>query len=121
MNTAVIGLVAMFFLGMGIFGLIAPATLIKPFGITLASAEARTEVRAVYGGFGVAIALLLACAAADIAELRPGAVVAVGIALAGMAFGRLVGRMADRPARFYPSWFYFWVESLGAAALIAAS
>lgn len=121
MNTAVIVLVAVFFLGMGVFGLAAPATLIKPFGITLSSAEARTEVRAVYGGFGVAIAFLLACAAADIAGLRPGAVIAVGIALAGMAFGRLVGRMTDRPARFYPSWFYFWVESVGAAALIAVS
>lgn len=121
MATVVIALVAVFFLGMGLLGLAAPAALVKPFGITLTGPEARTEVRAVYGGFGVAIAALLACAAADVGALRPGAVLAVAFALGGMAFGRLVAWIADRPTGFYPSWFYFWVELVAAGALVFAA
>jgi hypothetical protein len=34
-----------------------------------------------------------------------------------MAFGRLIGRIFDRPTAFYPSWFYFWVELVAAALL----
>ena len=32
---AVIGVIAVFFLGMGIYALAAPAALVRPFGITL--------------------------------------------------------------------------------------
>lgn len=73
------------------------------------------------GRFGVAIAVLLALALANVASLRPGAVIAVGVALLGMASGRLVGRAFARPACFYPSWFYFWVEVVGGAALLLAA
>ncbi len=114
---AIIVAVAIFFAGMGLFGLAAPAALIRPFRIELPSGEARTEVRAVYGGFGVAVAGLLIAAAVDVHGIRQGAVIAIAIALAGMAFGRLVGRIFDRPTAFYPIWFYFWVE-LAAAALL---
>jgi hypothetical protein len=34
-----------------------------------------------------------------------------------MAFGRLVARVQDRPSRFYPIWFYFWVETIVGALL----
>ncbi|MGH3646457.1 MAG: DUF4345 domain-containing protein [Micromonosporaceae bacterium] len=119
MANVLIGAVALFFLGMGVYGLAAPAALIGPFGITLDSPAARTEVRAVYGGFGVAIAALLGYAILASA-VRQGAVVAVALALLGMAFGRLVGRAFDRPERFYPTWFYFWVELLGATLLLLA-
>lgn len=107
---------AVFFAGMGLYGLVAPAALVRPFGIQVTGAPARTEVRAVYGGFGLAIAGLLVVAAID-AEIRRGAVIAVAVALAGMAAGRLVGRVFDRPAAFYPTWLYFWVELVLAAAL----
>ena len=62
MSTIVIVLAAVFFLGMGSFALAGPAALIRPFGITLPSPESRAEVRAVYGGFGLAIAGMLALA-----------------------------------------------------------
>lgn len=120
MSTAVIVIVAVFFLGMGVYGLAAPGALIRPFGIDLPSGTARTEVRAVYGGFGVAMGALLPAAAADVGGLRPGAVVAVACALAGMAAGRLVGWAFDRTRGFYPGWFYFWVEAVAAAGLVAA-
>lgn len=120
MASVLIGLVALFFLGMGLLGLVAPERLIRPFGVSLESATARTEVRAVYGGFGVAVAALLGFAAFDVGGIQRGAAIAVAVALAGMAFGRLVARFAERPERFYPSWLYFWVEIVLAALLVLA-
>ena len=48
MAVAVIGVIAVFFLGMGIFALAAPAALVRPFGITLGESASRAEVRAVF-------------------------------------------------------------------------
>lgn len=121
MATVVIAVVAVFFLGMGVYGLVAPASLIRPFGIVAGTAEARTEIRAVYGGFGVAVAGVLAVAAADAGGIRRGVVVAVAAALAGMALGRLVARAVEAPSAFYPSWLYFWVEAAGGGALLATN
>ncbi|MFF5213520.1 DUF4345 family protein [Streptosporangium sp. NPDC000396] len=121
MATVVIAVVAVFFLGMGVYGLVAPAALIRPFRIVADSAEARTEIRAVYGGFGVAVAGLLAAAATDAGGIRRGAVISVAVALLGMALGRLVARVVERPSAFYPSWLYFWVEIAGGGALLATA
>ncbi|WP_425300202.1 hypothetical protein [Nocardia flavorosea] len=48
-------------------------------------------------------------------------VLAVAVALAGMAAGRVISRVFDAPAAFYPTWFYFWVETLAAAALLTVN
>ncbi len=120
MNIALLGLVALFFFGMGIWGLVAPNRLVAPFHITLDGPDARTEVRAVYGGFGIAIGALLSVAIVE-RELRRGAAIAVASALLGMAFGRLVSRVVERSARFYPTWFYFFVEIAGAGVLLIAA
>ncbi|MCA2228451.1 DUF4345 family protein [Nonomuraea aurantiaca] len=120
MSAVVIAVVAIFFLGMGVYGLVAPAALIRPFRIVADSAEARTEVRAVYGGFGVAVGGLLLAAAADVGGMRTGVVVTIAISLLGMAVGRLVARLVERPSAFYPCWLYFWVEVVGGGALLAA-
>ena len=117
--TLVSVLAAVFFLGMGLFGLARPAALIRPFGITLPIPESRAEVRAVYGGFGVAIAGVLALAASG-HPARDGILITVAAALGGMAFGRLVSGLIDRPKAFYPNWFYFVVEVVGAAGLLWA-
>ncbi|OBF88401.1 DUF4345 domain-containing protein [Mycobacterium sp. 852002-51152_SCH6134967] len=114
-------MIAVFFAGMGIYALAAPEALVRPFGTTLGGAAARAEVRAVYGGFGVAVAGVLAYAVVDDGALRTGAVFTVGAALAGMAFGRLVSAVVDRRTSFYPNWFYFLVEALAAAALMVIS
>lgn len=116
MAVAVIGVIAVFFLGMGVYALAAPAALVRPFGITLGESASRSEVRAVYGGFGLAIAGVLAYAALE-DGVRTGILVTVGAALAGMAFGRLASAaLGDRTA-FYPNWFYCLVETVAAAAL----
>jgi hypothetical protein len=119
--TVVIVVVAVFFLGMGVYGLARPAALVRPFRMAADSPESRSEVRAVYGGFGIAVAGLLGVAAFDVGEIRTGAVIAVAVALAGMAFGRLVSRLVDTATAFYPIWFYFCVEVVAAALLFAAA
>ncbi|MBK1783307.1 DUF4345 family protein [Prauserella cavernicola] len=121
MATIVIAAVGVFFLGMGVYALAAPAALARPFGLAATAPESRSEVRAVYGGFGVAIAVLLALAAAGVEGLRPGAVLAVAAALAGMALGRVLSRVVDAPTAFYPIWFYFLVEAVAAGLLFAVA
>jgi hypothetical protein len=114
---AVIGVIAVFFLGMGFSAFAAPTALVRPFGITLGESASRSEVRAVYGGFGLAIAGVLVYAAVADEDVRTGVLITVGVALAGMAFGRLAAAaLGDRTA-FYPNWFYFLVQLVAAAAL----
>ena len=121
MAVAVIGVIAVFFLGMGVYALAAPAALVRPFGITLGEAASQSEVRAVYGGFGLAIAAVLAYAAAADGDLRKGILITVGAALVGMAFGRVAAAVLGDRTAFYPNWFYCLVEIVAAAALFAVS
>ena len=118
MAVAVIGVIAVFFLGMGFYALAAPAALVRPFGTTLGGDASRSEVRAVYGGFGLAIAGVLAYAAAAGGDIRQGILITVGAALAGMAFGRLAAAVLGDRTAFYPNWFYCLVEIVAAAALL---
>jgi uncharacterized protein (DUF697 family) len=118
---AVIAVIAVFFLGMGVYALAAPAALVRPFGITLAESASRSEVRAVYGGFGLAIAAVLGYAAVADGEIRTGILIAVAAALAGMAFGRVAAAILGDRTAFYPNWFYFLVEAVAAAVLFAIS
>lgn len=115
----IVGVTALFFAGMGIYGLTSPASLLAPFGTAVTSPDGRNEVRAVYGGFGVAVALALVLAVADV-RLRAGILVTVALALAGMAAGRIVSMAVERPSRFYPTVFYLLVEVALAAALLVA-
>ena len=119
MVIGLISAVAVFFLGMGLYALAAPASLIRPFGISLSGPQSRAEVRAVYGGFGLAMAGVLGYAA-----LHPAAsdaiLITVAVALAGMAVGRLLSAVVDDRTAFYPNWFYFLVEVVLAAALVLA-
>jgi hypothetical protein len=117
----VIGVGAVFFLGMGVYALAAPAALVRPFGTTLEGAAARAEVRAVYGGFGLAIAGVLVYAAINPGDVRTGILIAVAAALGGMAFGRVAAAVLGDRTSFYPNWFYFLIEAVAAAALFAIS
>jgi hypothetical protein len=117
---AATAVLVVFFLGMGVLALAAPERILGPFGLPSLTPEGRNEVRAVYGGFGVAMAAVLASAAGS-PRIAPGVFLTVGAALAGMAAGRLVAALVERPRGFYPCWFYCAVEALGAAVLFAAS
>ncbi|MGB6108375.1 MAG: DUF4345 family protein, partial [Mycobacterium sp.] len=52
---------------------------------------------------------------------REGILIAVAVALLGMAFGRLVAGVIDTPKSFYPNWFYLLVELVLAGALLWAA
>ncbi|MGW1739791.1 DUF4345 domain-containing protein [Nocardia sp. NPDC001965] len=121
MRPVVLIAVGILFAGMGVFALATPARLTEPFGIPVTTAPGRSEVRAVYGGFGLAVAGALGWAAFDTGELRRGVVIVIAIALAGMAAGRVISRLLDGRVAFYPIWFYFWVEVAGAAVLFAVA
>ena len=53
-------------------------------------------------------------------DLRTGILTTGAAALAGMAGGRLVSALEARTG-FYPNWFYFLVEAVGAAALFVVA
>jgi hypothetical protein len=119
--TAVNIVIGVFFLAMGGYALAAPAALIHPFGMRLEHAAARYEIRAVYGGFGLAMAAMLAVAATHDGPLRTGIMLTIGIALGGMALGRIISALVDDRISFYPNWFYCLIEACTAAALVLAA
>ena len=121
MTTTLIAIVGVLFFGMGCVALAKPAFVPKQFGMTFEDAgdNGRAEIRAVYGGFGLAMASVLAYALTNDA-VRDGIALTVGAALAGMAGGRVLSAIFGDRTRFYPNWFYFAVEAIGAAALLLA-
>lgn len=118
MRELVLALAAVFFAGMGLYALAAPAALAGPFALTVTLPQARSEIRAVYGGFGLAVAGMLCWSAFGDDGLRNGAALTVGVALAGMAAGHVISRLVDTPTAFYPIWFYCLVEAVGAAVIL---
>ena len=73
-----------------------PQLITRVTGQELTTIEARNEVRAVYGGFGVAAALALFIALVW-SPLRGGICLALGLALMGMAAGRGYSSWLERP------------------------
>jgi hypothetical protein len=120
-SDAVVLLVAAGFAAMGLGALARPRAVLAQFGVAVDTPDGRNEVRAVYGGFGVAVAALLAVAALGDPATGEGIIVATGVALAGMAAGRLVGAALERPAGAFPVWVYFAAEVVMAAALLAVA
>lgn len=112
--------IAVFFLLMGLVGLVAPERITSIFGVPSLTADGRNEVRAVYGGYGVAMSAVL-FAAPRLPAIHQGVLACVAAALAGMAGGRIVAALVERPQRFYPSWFWCAVEAVMAVALLAAT
>ena len=114
-------IVAIFFAVMGVAALVRPAVVWAPFGVRPATPASRNEVRAVYGGFGIALAILLIVADRSADEFRDGALVAVAVSLAGMATGRIIGFVVEpRGARGFPLLFGA-IEVLLALALLEAA
>jgi len=120
MLSVAVYLVIVFFVGMGLLALASPESITSPFGMPTLTPAGRNEVRAVYGGFGLAVAAMLVLALND-PTLRPGVLLAVAASVGGMAAGRLVAALVERPTAFYPSWFYFVAETAMAVTLYQAS
>lgn len=118
MNGVVVA-AAVGFLAMGAYALAAPARVLAIFGVQVATVDGRNEVRAVYGGFGLAIAAVLLAALAR-PTLRDGILVAVGAALAGMAGGRLVAAAIDGSPSRIP-WLFMVIEAVAGVGLFMAA
>jgi hypothetical protein len=84
------------FAAMGGLLLWQPQYITRVTNVELTTAESRSETRAVYGGFGVAIALALFVAMVW-SDLRGGIMFTTGIALLGMAAGRGYSAWLERP------------------------
>jgi len=120
MDDVLILLVAAGFVAMGLGALARPREVLAQFGVEVGTPAGRNEVRAVYGGFGIAVGALLAVAAIGDPATAEGIVVAVAFALAGMAGGRLLSAAGERPGGLFPVWTYFAIEVAAAAALLVA-
>lgn len=118
MATILIIAVAVFFAGMGLVALARPEQVLAFFGTPSLSRDGRNEVRAVYGGFGLAVVSLLLVALEQPA-LRPGVLLTVALALVGMAAGRLISALIDGLPGFYPCLFFAVELALAAALLVA--
>lgn len=119
MSDAVVLVVAAGFALMGAGALVRPADVLGQFGVAVETAEGRNEVRAVYGGFGLALAGVMAVAALGDSGIREGVVLAAACALGGMAAGRLISATLERPRGLHPVWTYFAIEVVSAGALVA--
>ena len=121
MTDVLVLLVAAGFALMGFGALARPRMVLDQFGVDVGTADGRNEVRAVYGGFGVAVAAALGVAVLGDSANADGVLIAVAVALAGMAAGRLIGAAVERPSGAFPVWVYFAIEVGGAAVLLAAA
>jgi hypothetical protein len=112
---------AAFFAWMGLLGLVRPRAIPALFGGAAPTPESRTEVRAVYGGFGLGVAAtLVACGLFPGAEAR-GALAACSAGVGAMALGRIAGALLERRQRASPTWVLVAVELALAASLLAAA
>lgn len=109
---------AVFFLLMGLIALANPPHITAYFAMPDITSDFRNEVRAVYGGFGVAIAGIL-FAATRMPDIREGILLTVAVALYGMASGRVISFAIERPDGRNP-YAYCVMEIALASALVYA-
>ena len=98
--------------GIGAAAFAAPEQIPAVFGGSADGPDARTEIRAVYGGLPMAIA---ASALASPAGARTGAALSLG-----MALGRAAGIKAEGEAS-PATWFFLGVETVLAVGLLAGA
>jgi hypothetical protein len=112
---------AVFFLGMGAVALVHPSYVPRIFGGAAPTRASRTEVRAVYGGFGVGAGLLVAHALRARTAQASGWLQCLGVSMASMAAGRVAGALLEPGQALFPTWAFVAVEVALAAALFAAA
>jgi Domain of unknown function (DUF4345) len=86
---------ALFFGAIGVSAIIRPRNLLQGFSIEAIEPESRNEIRAVYGGFPMAVAALLIFSLTR-PDLSDGILFALASASVGMALGRIVSVLIDR-------------------------
>jgi len=108
-----ISLAAATYAGIGVVSFLRPEMVPALFGGTAPTADARTEIRAVYGGLPLAIAGTLV--------VRPSSAAAMGVVSAGMAAGRAasVAVEGEEPSGMTKLWL--GIEAGLAAVLFAGA
>lgn len=109
-----LGLGILGFGGFGIWLLLVPGAL-KAVDIPGESPNARTEIRAMYGGLEIGIAIFLLCCFFEPEWIQAGLLFQL-FALSGLALGRLIGIALERGRVLKVFWFFFLLEA-GVAAL----
>ena len=107
---------ALLFAVMGVGALVVPDRVTEQFDVPTLTSAGRNEVRAVYGGFGIAMAAMLIVASTSM-DLRLGVGLTIGVALIGMAVGRLVSAVIDRSLPSRPL-MYLVVELVAAGVIL---
>jgi hypothetical protein len=111
--------IAALFAAMGVFALVWPARITALVGTPELTLAGRNEARAVYGGFGLAVASALVWGLVS-PRLGPGIFFALGLAVWGMAAGRVISVLVDKKSELLP-WLFFAVELVAGAVLIFAN
>ena len=112
---------AVFFLGMGLFALARPDRVVDRFGTDVTTLDGRGEVRAVYGGFGIAVAAALFWTLVADDTSRWWVPLVVAVATLGMALGRLMSFALDRTRGSGLAWRYLALEVAIAVSLWVAA
>lgn len=87
-------IISVLFFGVGIAGLLAPASVAATVSLTAESNQGLTELRAMYGGLQIGIALFIGLAAMRPQWMKPGLILSICV-LTGLAAGRFVGLQLD--------------------------
>ena len=95
-----VSIVALFFLIMGLWALFLTDSFADLVGFSLDVYRGPNEIRAVYGGFGIAMAIM-AWGAVFSSPPALGLLTALAIALVGMAAGRMVSMMIEGGVPIY--------------------
>jgi dolichol kinase len=107
---------ALFYGAIGVSAIMRPKHLLRGFSIEAAVSESRNEIRAVYGGFPLAVAGLLLFSLTQ-PELSDGILTSLSICSAGMAFGRILSALMDKTIGKHP--LVFLILEVIVAVLIA--
>ena len=102
----------------GVGFLMAPTAWARAIEVVVATPTGRTDVRATYGGFVLAVGIFLAVCAINTDWLRPG-LVACALILGGFAAGRLVGLAVEGSLSRLMA-FFLVIELGGTAAAVTA-
>ena len=109
-------LAALFYAALGLVALIRPGQILLGFGIEANGTDARNEIRAVYGGFPLALAAALVIGL-YVPTWRSGILVCAALSTGGMTTGRAISAIIDRRIGRLP--LLFLGIELVIAALIA--
>lgn len=111
MDRAFLWATALVFIGFGLWGLLSPAAMTANFGLALDTPDAKTMIRASYGGFLIGEGALFAWCALSAERTRFG-LAAVVILTAPILLSRSAGMLVDGAASPYHQ-AYIAIELLG--------